>query len=464
MDTDKRFFLIAGEPSGDVLGGTLIHALKEKGVPIANIKGVGGEKMIHEGLKSMVPMDELCVMGLWEVINQIGRLSRLIDYLVEKIEKLQPDVVVTIDLPDFNFRLSDRLKKRGRYRGALVHYVAPSVWAWRPDRAKKIAGFLDGLMCLLPFEPEYFTQHGLRTEFVGHPLVENDKSKYTRHTFCDKYGIDTDKTIVGVFFGSRESEIKAMGKILRESIDFLYEQEKDIVVLVPTLSALELEVTNLLNGLECPVYMSLKEDEKWEAFAACDVAMAVSGTVGLELAYMEVPHVITYKAHPLTWLIVKFLVKVKYAHLANIILDKPLVPELLQGQSKAYNIVKEALRLIRYEEKRAEQIEGFQQIGALLRPESGLLPSHKAADFVLEMAQKSKRRRRPTPNQPAPKATPAQESTPPIVKSSPQTPPQETPGEQAKTPEPSAKPMNDFERLYKLATDILSPLLQKLRR
>jgi lipid-A-disaccharide synthase len=144
----KSVFLIAGEPSGDALGAPLMRGLKEQGLSEANISGIGGDLMQAEGLESLLPMDDICVMGLWEVVWHLPRLLRLIEGLVEEIEERNPDVLVGIDLPDFNFQIAKRLRKRGVFKGKILHYVAPSVWAWRPGRAKDVASFLDGMMCL----------------------------------------------------------------------------------------------------------------------------------------------------------------------------------------------------------------------------------------------------------------------------------------------------------------------------
>lgn len=384
-----KFFFIAGEPSGDALGASLIKSLKATGGDF-EFAGVGGDFMAAQGMPSLLPMDELCVMGLWEVLSQITRLNRLIGAMVEEIEGRQPDVLVTIDLPDFNFRVAERLKKRGKFKGRIVHYGAPTVWAWRPGRAKKVAQFLDGMMCLFPFEPEYFTKHGLKSAFVGHPLAEVDLNAADKDAFLTKFNIPADSLKIGVFFGSRASEINNLGQTFTESFEILEEQQENITFIVPTLPSLEMEITNLANDLPGAAYISTDQEKKWEAFAACDVAVAVSGTVGLELAYVGVPHLISYKVHPITWVLLKLLVKVKYAHLGNILLDKPVVPELLQFKCSPFNIARGTLELIKKPEVGAAQKEGFAELKKKLSPEEGVLPSQAAAQFVLKFVGKPK--------------------------------------------------------------------------
>jgi lipid-A-disaccharide synthase len=378
----KKVFLIAGEHSGDVLGASLIKAMRAQD-PGVQVEGIGGPLMEAEGLKSLLPMDELCVMGLWEVAGQLPRLLKLINGVVEEIEKRQPDVVVTIDLPDFNFEVGKRLKKRGLSKARRVHYVAPSVWAWRPGRAQKIAQFLDGLICLFPFEVEYFTKHNLKTVAVGHPLVESGSRNADGQNFRAANDIGPEEKVLGLFLGSRESELKSMTGPLKESIDVVRGFYPDLQIVVPTLPAMEYHVLQALQGWGSNITVVAKPDAKWEAFAACDAAIAVSGTVGLELAYMGIPHIITYKLHPATWVLLRALVKVQYAHLANILLNKGVVPEYLQGKSEPVGLSKGILRLFKSDDFRKAQQEEFIKIQGLLGEGQAKTPSAKAAEFVL---------------------------------------------------------------------------------
>ena len=370
-----KLFFIAGEHSGDVLGGRLMAALQDK----AEFAGVGGPEMQVRGLQSFVPMEDLCVMGLFEVIKHYPRLRKLGYQVIEEIERTQPDVVMTIDLPDFNFRVAKLLKKRGIFKGKIIHYVAPTVWAWRPGRAKKIAEFLDGLMCLFPFEPPYFTQHGLRTEFVGHSLVESGIDQGDGEEFKRTYGI-TGQTL-GLFFGSRKREIAAIGPVLVEVAQRIAQKTPGIHFIVPTLPQFESVLMDMLADLQADVTFVTDKSEKWDAFAACDAAVAVSGTVGLELAYAGVPHVIAYKMHPLSWLLVRLLVKTRYAHLMNILLDQAIVPEFLQGNCDPTKIELAVLNLL-YNPK--PQKEAFQELRGMLTDESQP-PSEKAAGFVFSI-------------------------------------------------------------------------------
>jgi lipid-A-disaccharide synthase len=378
------FFFIAGEPSGDALGASLISALKHSEPDIV-LDGIGGDLMASAGLKSLIPMDELCVIGLWEVLSQITRLNRLIIGVVEEIEKRQPDVVVTIDLPDFNFRVAQKLKQRGTFKGKIVHYVAPTVWAWRPGRAKKVAAFLDGIMCLYPFEPEYFTKHGLAAHFVGHPLADQSLKDIDTDDICEEHDIPKDVIKIGVFLGSRQHEIDVISPVLIDAIGALQEQYKDKVCLVfPTLPHMDRDIVNIASDFDCPAYVLSDQKKKFSVFSVCDYAVAVSGTVGLELSYLGIPHIIAYKVHPLTYLALKILVKTKYAHLGNILLDKPVVPEFLQLQCTPVKIAKALYELIHKPELVQEQKAEMAALSAMIKPKEGGLSADSAAEFLLK--------------------------------------------------------------------------------
>lgn len=374
-------FMIAGEASGDVLGASLIESLKT--INDAKCIGVGGPLMEGQGLKSLIPMNEICVMGIWEVVAQLPRLLKLINGVVEDIENHNPDIVVTIDLPDFNFEVAKRLKKRGIYKGKIVHYVAPTVWAWRPGRAKKIAGFLDGIMCLFPFEPKYFEAHKLSAAYVGHPIIRHNH-KSDSSAFRRLYDLKDEDFVFGIYLGSRQEEIDKHKDVFRDTVNFLLEQYPKLQVVLPTLPNVEFEALKAMEGLKVSPVVVSDPDKKWDAMRACNLAMAVSGTVGLELSYMNVPHVVAYKTHPVTALIVKLLAKVKFVHLVNILMDKAIVPEFLQGRCKSLIITEELLRLVKDDALMAKQRVAFHDARRILKKDVDKNPSDSAARFILE--------------------------------------------------------------------------------
>lgn len=385
MMSSKNVFLIAGEASGDVLGGPLMEALRVTD-PDVQFAGVGGEQMKKAGLQSLMPMEELCVMGVFEVLEHLPRLLRLIKAVVVEIEAVNPDVVVMIDLPDFNFRVAKLLKKRGKCDAKLVHYVAPTVWAWRPGRAKKISKFLDGLMCLFPFEPEYFTPHGLKAEYVGHPLASRALNTESGKAFRAANSIADDVKLVTVMLGSRKSEFKVHAPIFAQAIKYIQEQEPNVQFVMPTLPHLHFEVLEVMSQLSVPSYVLLEDEAKWAGVMASDAAMAVSGTAALELAYAGLPHVVAYKAGFATWVLLKLLVKSKFAHLANIILgrDTAIVPELLQFNCTPEKIARGVLTVLRDDAVADVQRIAFEEVRAQLST-GDVTASERAARFVLSV-------------------------------------------------------------------------------
>lgn len=405
-----KIFFVVGESSGDVLAAALIKRLKAKLGDDIECLGVGGPLMKKTaGFNELLPMDQISIMGIWEVLPKIPRLLKINNAIVEEIEKQKPDAVITVDFPDFNFRLGKTLRKRGNYKGKLIHYVAPSVWAWRPGRAKKISQFLDAIICLFPMEVEYFTNQGLPTKYVGHPVVETKALQGDGEVFKAENDISSDDQTLGIFYGSREVEFKNIGQTLCQAARMIDDVEDDLKIIIPTLPDLEYEIQTILEGFSLPVYISANESVKWDAFRACDTAIAVSGTVALELAYADIPHIVVYKTSGINALIFKLMAKVKHVHLANILLGEDVVPELLQGKCNSENIAKTSLELSKDNDKQAEQRKKFAELREILGGNDEVAPSEKAADFVIEVCKGLHKRKAPVvqPKQPKQKKAPA---------------------------------------------------------
>lgn len=383
-----KFFFIVGEDSGDALAAPLVGALNKLYNDDISCLGIGGPRMKSAGFKELLPMDQISIMGIWEVLPKIPRLLKLKKAIVEEIEKQNPDAVITVDFPDFNFIIAKELKKRGNYKGKIIHYVSPSVWAWRPERAKRVSQFLDGMMCLFPMEVPFYDKHGLMAAHVGHPLVSTNAKSASNTMFRQENNISEDTIILGLFFGSRESEFKNLSSTLKQAAIHTKSVKENISVVVPTLPKLEFNVQSLLEGFKIPVYVSANPVVKWEAFKACDVAIAVSGTAALELAYAGVPHVIAYKVSPITSLILRMMVKVKHVHLANILLDGDIVPEFLQEKCNAEEIAKKVLELLDSPEQMQQQKDAFQGLEVLLSNKEGIDPSLRAAQFIQSVIEK----------------------------------------------------------------------------
>ncbi|MEE8393425.1 MAG: lipid-A-disaccharide synthase [Rhodospirillales bacterium] len=377
-------FLIAGEPSGDVLGALLMAALKETG-PV-RFAGVGGPRMSEQGLDSMFEMSELSLMGLAEVLPHLPRLMRRIREAADGVRKSRPAVLVTIDSPDFSFRVAKRLKGEGV---PLVHYVAPSVWAWKPGRARDIASFLDHLLALLPFEPPYFEAEGLACTFVGHPVVESRAGMGDGEAFRRRHGIPAAAPLVSVLPGSRHGETSRLLPVFSQTLSLLKQKRPDLRAVVPTLAAVSAEVSQAASGWPVPTKVIEGEDEKFDAFAASGAALAASGTVALELAMSGTPAVIAYKMNPLTAWLARRLIRVRFANLVNIILDRQAVPEFLQGDCRPQRLAAAIEELLDNEQVRRSQIadakEAMSRLGL-----GGPSPSRRAAEVVLEIIKGEK--------------------------------------------------------------------------
>lgn len=380
-----KVFLIAGEESGDILGADLMAALKESGAEEVSFSGIGGRRMEGEGVKSFFPMEELSLMGIAEIAPKVPELLKRISETVEEIEAIQPDVVVTIDAPDFCFRVAKRLRRRGNIRPHLIHYVAPTVWAWRPGRAKKLAEIYDAVLCLFPFEPHYFEREGMEAVFTGHPMTRIFEG-VDPEAFRKDLHIPSNATAIGILMGSRVGEIEKMGGVLVEAAERLIEAgvEKPCFIL-PTLPAFGKRVRAMMEHIPYPTIIVTDHHEKKDALAACDVAMATSGTVGLELAYLGVPHVIGYQMNLWTYEILRRVITTKYIHLANIILDKPVVPELIQHHCTSEDFSERVLRLLNDKDQRDFQLKAFESVREKISSnQGGKWPAEVAADYILQ--------------------------------------------------------------------------------
>lgn len=378
-----KVYMVAGEASGDVLGALLMKSMTAEN-PDITFYGIGGPLMEREGLRSLFPMNELSLMGIAEVAPKIQAILKRIKETVANIRQLQPDVFVSIDAPDFSFRVAKALHADGKPRPMMVHYVAPTVWAWRPGRAQKVAGLYDGILCLFPFEPPYFLKHGLASGYVGHPVMEQGFVDASGDAMRAEMNIPADAQTVGLMFGSRMGEVTRHADILRAVADKLQKDKPGLHFIVPTLPHLEEKVRETLNGVQ-NLHIVHNPDKKPEIFAAMDAAVAVSGTVALELSVANVPHVIAYKMNPLTWAIVTRVIKVRYAHLANILLNKRVVPEYIQDNCKPDVIATTIKGLLKESYDVEEQRAEFATVRKLLHGKTKDLPSKQAAQFVLDL-------------------------------------------------------------------------------
>ena len=372
-------FLVAGEPSGDELGAGLMRGLKELTGGRCRSAGVGGGGMAAEGLASLFPMAELSVMGFAEVVPHLARLARRLRQTVRAVRRSRPDAVVTIDSPGFNFRLAGRLRRLGT---PLIHYVAPTVWAWRPRRARQAARLFDQLMALLPFEPPYFEAEGLACTFVGHPVVERGADRGDGAAFRRRHGIPEARTLVCLLPGSRRVEVDRLLPIFAQVAAELAARRPDLGFVLPTVDVMAEEIARRVAAWPVPALVVADPPRRFDAFAAARVALAASGTVALELALAGVPAVIAYKLSPLSAAVARRLVQVRFVNLVNIVLDREAVPEFLQEACRADRLLAAVERLIddddASEAQRRDGAEPMRRLGL-----GADAPSRRAAEVVL---------------------------------------------------------------------------------
>ena len=381
MSGERKVLIIAGEPSGEVLGAELMHALRHQStVPIV-FSGVGGVRMKQEGLYPLFPMADIALMGVAEIAPRLRNIFRRMNAAADFAEKNRPDFVVLIDSPEFNLRLAKRIKKRCP-DVPIALYVAPQVWASRPGRAQKMSKFVDHIFALLPFEKPFFEGAGIPCTIVGHPVIDRKKRITGGDAFRAKKEISSSAPIVCLLPGSRLNEVKRLMPILGEVAYRLREVHSDLQFVLPVVPHVKEVVDQELEAWRLQPHLVEGEAEKFAAFDASALALAASGTVSLELALARVPTVITYRLDPLTAFVARRIITSKYVNLINLIVDAPAIPELLQENCTANTVFEQANTLLSSEEARLAQLaamdRAMEELGL-----GGDTPSIRAADAML---------------------------------------------------------------------------------
>jgi lipid-A-disaccharide synthase len=386
--TGPLIYLIAGESSGDLLGARLMQALKKQTNGTVRFAGIGGPRMQAEGLESLFPFHDLSLMGFVEIIPHLSLLYKRFRQTISHITHSQPDAVITIDSPGFTFRIAKKLREQSSTKHLkLIHYVAPTVWAYKAKRAEKVSKLYDFLLLVLPFEPPYFDAVELPNRFVGHPVVRDWREfRGNGRAFREKHGILPNAPLLTLLPGSRKTEIARLLPVYQETVDLLLQNHPNLsVVLVvpPHLENAVEEATQQWPGLHI---LSADPEEKRDIFAASTVALAKSGTVTLELSLAHVPLVVTYKVSPHSAWLMRRMIRVPYVNLVNLLLDRPVIPEYLQENCRPSLLSKAISELLRSPEARKSQLEdaakALQQLDDETSPQT---PSEKAAETILEL-------------------------------------------------------------------------------
>ncbi len=387
LSQDKKFkiFIIAGELSGDILGEGLINQLKKLSQNKIEIYGVGGAKMIAQGLKPIFNIKSLSIMGIFEVLLKIPSILMLLKLAKNKIIEINPDIVITIDAPGFNLRLQNSIKD---LKIKQIHYVAPSVWAWKSYRAKKIAKFLDHLLVLFPFEKNLFLKEGLNTTFVGHPIAFDNKfinNKYYTEKSLNNKAI----TKIAMLPGSRLSEIEKLMPVFIKSAILLNKDYKSIKFYVVTLKEYRNKIQGYFAKTNLDYYVTDNHEEKYNIYSKVNFVLCASGTVTIEVAKASTAMLVVYKLNFITWLIVRAMVKIKTATILNIISKDNIIPELFQKEVNETNIHGIIKKYIENSKLRNKQINKL-NIAVNKLKNGDTNPSYIAAKSVLNYLYKNK--------------------------------------------------------------------------
>ncbi|WP_372876162.1 lipid-A-disaccharide synthase [Pseudomonas sp.] len=368
-----RVALVAGEASGDILGAGLMQALKARHPQIEFI-GVGGPLMQAEGLNAYFPMERLAVMGLVEVLGRLPELLLRRRRLIKTLIDAKPDVFIGIDAPDFNLGLELKLRRAGI---KTVHYVSPSVWAWRQKRVLKIRDACDLMLCLFPFEAQFYDAHQVPVRFVGHPLADAIPQQADRAAAREALDLPQDSAVVALLPGSRGGEVGRLGALFLDTAVRLRTLRPGIRFVVPCASPeRRVQLEQMLVGRDLP--LSLLDSRSHDALAACDAVLIASGTATLEALLYKRPMVVAYKVAPLTYRILKRLVSSAYISLPNLLAERLLVPELIQDAATPEALAQALAPLL---DDGEVQTEGFDVIHRSLRRDA----SAQAAEAVLKL-------------------------------------------------------------------------------
>ncbi|MCW9088836.1 MAG: lipid-A-disaccharide synthase [Gammaproteobacteria bacterium] len=373
----KQVLIVAGEASGDHHAARLVEEL-HKCAPDVHFAGIGGERMRRAGVEILVDSADMAVVGLVEVLANYRFLKGVLDRMRGELRERRPDMLILVDYPDFNLRLAATAKELGI---KVLYYISPQIWAWRQKRVYKIKKLVDMMAVVFPFEVPFYEQAGVPVRFVGHPLVDEVKSELDREQAFEAFGLDPQRPVLGLFPGSRRSEIKRLLPTVLKSAALVKERMPEIQFLLPRASTLSDEFLAPYLA-ESDLEITVVPGRSYDVMRACDAIISASGTATLEIALMQVPLVVLYKIAPLSYRIISRLLKVEHIALCNIVAGERVAPELIQHDATPQKISREALSLLGDQQRAAAMRKRLGKIRGKLGGSGG---SANIAELALEL-------------------------------------------------------------------------------
>jgi lipid-A-disaccharide synthase len=383
----RKIFLIATEESGDRLGSSLMKVLRQRLGGAVRFEGVGGQSMAREGLASLFPIEELSIMGLAAVVKQLPKILRLIRETATAVTEASPDILVIIDSPDFTHRVARRVRARDPSI-PIIDYVSPSVWAWRPGRARAMVRYVDHVLGLLPFEPEAYRRlRGPPCSYVGHPLIE--QIGQLRPGADEQVRRDAQPPVLLVLPGSRRSEINHHVAVFGETLGLLQAQDVAFELILPTMPHLQDAVAQAVKSWPVQPRIVVGDKEKRAAFRVAHAAFVKSGTATLELAIAGVPMVAAYKVGAVEAAIMRRAIRTSSVILANLVIGENVVPEFIQEDCTPQRLLPALREILADSPLRRRQLEAFARLDAIMST-GNQPPSVRAADIVLATLRKAR--------------------------------------------------------------------------
>ena len=374
------FAIVAGEASGDILGANLIRALKQL-FPDAIFEGIGGPQMQAESFRSLYEMDRLSVMGLVEPLKRLPELLRIRRNIVRRYSNNRPAVFIGIDSPDFNSGIEQRLHRAGV---KTVHYVSPSVWAWRQGRIKKIKKSVDLMLTLLPFEADFYRQHQVPVCFVGHPLAQQFGDKPDKNSACTELGLDPQRPVLCITPGSRSSEVELLANLFLDAAEVVRQTwNADIQLVIPAANQARYQQVEEILGHRPNLNILLLQQQSHLAMEAADVVLLASGTTALEAMLLKKPMVVSYRFGAWTYKLLSRLIKTPYASIPNLLANKMLVPELIQDDASVDNLSAAVIDAFDADRRELLQVE-FARLQEQLAVDSGAVAAGAISELLAQ--------------------------------------------------------------------------------